>query len=135
MPYALQQDLADRFGEQELAQVADLIGSGEPDATAIDRALADADAEIDAALIGRYSLPISNVPLLLTRIACDLARESLYADHPTEEVTARAKRSRDLLAGLASGRMRLDVEAAPQQDSALGLVEIVSGRRKTPFVG
>lgn len=135
MAYATQADLSERFGEAELAQVADLIGNGEPDVTVIARALADADAEIDAALVGRYALPIAPVPVLLTRIACDLARESLYADAPTKEVTERAKRSRDLLAGIASGRMRLEIPGAPQEQSGLGLVEIVSGRRTSPFGG
>lgn len=135
MPYATQADMAERFGEAELAQVADLIGNGEPDATVIARALADADAEIDAALIGRYALPLATVPVLLTRIACDLARESLYADRPTEEITNRAKRVRELLKGIAQGLMRLDPASAPQEQSGLGLVEIVSGRRTSPFGG
>ena len=135
MAYATQDDLAERFGEAELAQVADMIGNGEADQTVVARALADADAEIDAALVGRYALPIATVPVLLTRIACDLARESLYADHPTEEVTNRAKRVRDLLKGIATGMMRLDLASAPQEQSGLGLVEIVSGRRTSPFGG
>lgn len=117
MAYATQADLVERFGEAELAQVADMIGAGEADATVIARALADADAEIDAALIGRYALPLATVPVLLTRVACDLARESLYADHPTEEVTNRAKRVRELLKGIAQGMMRLDVAAAPNEQS------------------
>lgn len=135
MAYATQADLVERFGEAELAQVADMIGAGEADATVIARALADADAEIDAALIGRYALPLATVPVLLTRIACDLARESLYADHPTEEITNRARRVRELLKGIAQGMMRLDVAAAPQEQSGLGLVEIVTGRRTSPFGG
>jgi phage gp36-like protein len=135
MAYATQADLIERFGEAELAQVADLIGNGEADATVIARALADADAEIDAALLGRYALPLATVPVLLTRIACDLARESLYADHPTKEITDRAERVRQLLKGIAAGKMRLDAAAAQQEQSGLGLVEMVSGRRTSPFGG
>lgn len=135
MPYATRQDLIDRFTESEIAQVADSDGSGEIDEVMLTRALVDADAEIDTALIGRYALPLATVPVLLTRIACDIARQQLYADHPPEEVTKRAERSRALLSGIASGKLRLDVAAAAQETSGLGLVEIVSGRRKTPFVG
>lgn len=135
MAYAALADLIGRFGETELGQVADTDGTGEIDRALVDRALADADAEIDAALIGRYTLPIAPVPELLTRIACDLARESLYADQPTKVVEDRAKRARELLAQIAKGVMRLGADAAPAEESGLGLVEIVSGRRTSPFTG
>lgn len=135
MAYATLADLIARFTEVELAQVADTDGTGEIDRALVDRALGDADAEIDAALVGRYTLPIAPVPELLTRIACDLARESLYADRPTEAVTARAKWARDTLAAIAAGRLRFDAAAAPAESSAQGLVEIVTGRRTSPFTG
>jgi len=135
MPYAMRQDLIERFTESEIAQVADSDGSGEIDEVMLTRSLTDADAEIDTALIGRYSLPLATVPVLLTRIACDIARELLYSDRPTKEVTERAKRSRALLLGIASGKLRIDAAPAAQEVSGLGLVEMVSGRRKTPFVG
>lgn len=135
MSYAAQADLVARFTLAELAQVADSDGSGEIDADLVARALADADAEIDAALIGRYALPISPVPDLLVRIACDLARESLHADQPTPVVAERAKRARDMLSQIARGIMRLDADPAPEAESGLGLVEILSGRRTSPFTG
>ena len=135
MSYATQQDLIDRFSEDELRQVADVTGAGDIDPVVVARALADADAEIDAALIGRYQLPLVNVPLLLTRIAADLARESLYTDKPPETVAERAKRARDLLLSIGRGTLRLDVLAAATENSTQGLVEIVTGRRTSPFVG
>lgn len=135
MAYATLADLIARFTEVELAQVADTDGSGEIDAAKVARALGDAGAEIDAALVGRYTLPMTPVPELLTRIACDLARESLYADNPTKTVEARAKSARDLLAAIAAGRMRFDAAAAATENSSQGLVEIVTGRRTSPFGG
>ena len=133
MAYAQLADLIARFTEVELAQVADTDGSGEIDAALVARALGDAGAEIDAALVGRYTLPMVPVPELLTRVACDLARESLYADRPTEAVSNRAKQSRDLLAAIAAGRLRFDAAAAPAAERREGLVEIVTGRRTSPF--
>ncbi|MBI2278192.1 MAG: DUF1320 domain-containing protein [Dechloromonas sp.] len=135
MPYATQQDLIERFREDELRQVADVDGSGDIDPAIVNRALEDAGAEIDAALLGRYLLPIAAVPKILTRIACDLARESLYTDQPTEVVTERAKQARALLSGIAKGTLRLDLPASPTEVSMSGLVEIVSGRTKSPFGG
>ncbi len=133
MAYAALADLIARFTEVELAQVADTDGSGEIDAALVARALGDAGAEIDAALVGRYTLPMVPVPELLTRIACDLARESLYADRPTDAVSNRAKQSRDLLSAIAAGKLRFDAAAAPAAESSEGLVEIVTGRRTSPF--
>lgn len=133
MAYAALADLVARFTETEIGQVADTDGSGEIDAALVDRALGDAGAEIDAALVGRYTLPMVPVPDLLVRVACDLARESLYADRPTEAVSNRAKQSRDLLAAIAAGRLRFDAAAAPAAESSEGLVEIVTGRTTSPF--
>ena len=133
MAYATLAELLSRFGD--VAQVADVDGTGEIDAEKVARALGDADAEIDAALVGRYALPMVPVPELLTRIACDLARESLYDDAPTDVVTDRAEKARALLVAVAAGKMRFEAAAAPTETSAQGLVEIVTGRRTSPFTG
>lgn len=135
MSYATLQDLIDRFTEAEMIQLTDTTKSGLVDMTPIDRALADADAEIDGALTGRYGLPLPSVPDLLVRIAADLARESLYVNRPTETVTERAKTARQLLQGIARGTTRLDVPAAEAANSMQGFVEMVSGRRSSPFGG
>lgn len=135
MAYAVLQNLIDRFGQTELDQVADTTNTGVLDVTRVDRALGDAAAEIDAALIGRYSLPLVTVPDMLERIACDLARESLYEDRPTETVKDRAERARAQLMAIASGKLGLDVPKAPVAESTSGLVEIVTGRRTSPFTG
>lgn len=135
MAYAVLADLIARFGEIEIAQVADTDGLGEIDPALVDRALGDADAEIDAALVGRYALPMVPLPELLVRVACDLARESLYTDAPPEVVSDRARRARELLAAIAAGRMRFDAASPAPDASVQGLVEIVAGRRTSPFGG
>lgn len=132
MTYATQQDLFDRFTQAEIDQLATLP-DGSPDAAKVPQALADADAEIDAALRGRYALPLATVPELLQRVACDLARESLHDDQPTKVVEERAKRARDLLLALARGTLRIEAAAPPVTESSAGLVEFVSGRRTSPF--
>lgn len=135
MTYATFDDLTDRFGETELAQVADMHGTGEAWQTTVDRALSDADAEINAAVIGRYALPIDPPQDILTRIACDLARESLYTDEPPKNVTDRAQVSRKLLEQIATGKLLLGANKVEAAASLSGLVEIVTGRRKSPFGG
>ena len=102
MTYATSQDLAARFGADE---ALDLAGTGE---ARIDAALADAAAEIDAALAAAYRLPLGDGPWpRLVAIACDLARARLYDDVSSAEVSARADRARATLARLAAGEEAL----------------------------
>jgi phage gp36-like protein len=131
MSYATLADLYARFGADEIDQVADTDGTGSPDMVLVGRAIADAGAEIDAALVGRYQLPMLPVPPLLQRIACDLVRESLYTDSPPDNVRERAKTARALLRSVATGQSRFEGAALAMTPTAdQGLVEIVTGRRK-----
>jgi phage gp36-like protein len=106
--YASQQDLVDRFGEQELIQLTDRGDppAGAVDATAVAHALADADAEIDSYL-GRYTLPLTVVPAALERIACDIARYRLYEDRATEQVRARYDDALRFLRAVGEGKLTL----------------------------
>jgi phage gp36-like protein len=133
--YATLTDLIDRFGEPELVDLADSTGDGTIDVEPVGRALADAAAEIDAAVTGRYALPIDPPQDILTRIACDLARESLYTDAPPDVVVERAKVARRLLEQISAGKLLLGAARVAAEASLSGLVEIVSGRRKSPFGG
>ncbi len=86
MTYAAQQDLVDRFGEQELIQLSDRANVGSIDAAVIGKALADADELIDSYIAARAALPLATVPARLVRVAGDVARYYLHADAPTEQV-------------------------------------------------
>ncbi len=133
MTYARLADLYARFGEDEINQLTDTDATGTPDPILVARALEDAAAEIDAALAGRYQLPMNPVPSLLTRIACDLARESLYTDAPPDVVKSRAATARQLLRSIASGQSRFDGAAPAPVSTDQNLVEIVTGRRENPW--
>ena len=111
MGYAVQADLVERFGTEEITDVSG-DGSGTLDSTRVTRALTDADAEIDASLAGRYTLPLAETPPLLKRLACDLARETLYLGPAPEHITERAKQARALLASIAAGKMRFEIPVA-----------------------
>lgn len=112
MPYATQQDLVDRFGETEVIQLSDRTGTaGAIDVAVVAAKLADADAEIDGYLAGRYSLPLVPVPLTLQRIACDIARYHLYDDRVTETVAARYAAAIKFLTAVSKGDIQLGVDA------------------------
>ena len=116
MTYATRPDLEARFGAEEASDLAGMQNEK------IDSALADAAAEIDAALAAAYRLPLEGGPWpRLVGIACDLARRALYDDVSPEEVTARAARAQQALARLAAGDEALLDDSgnpAPRRDRA-----------------
>lgn len=107
MPYATQQDLVDRFGTQELAQLTDPAAGTTINATTVARALADADAEVDTRLASHYTLPLASVPTVLVRVAADLARYFLWDARATEQVRNRYKDAIKLLDQVGSGALSL----------------------------
>ncbi|TCS70678.1 phage gp36-like protein [Sulfuritortus calidifontis] len=129
MAYATAAELATRYGEDELIQLTDRAGSGVMDTAVVQRALDDAEAEIDGYLASRYLLPLPTVPALLARIACDIARYRLWEDRASDEVRARYEDARRLLENLSSGRVSLGLPAGlPQeQQPAQSLAAAKSG--------
>lgn len=113
MTYATQADLTDRFGATELAQLTDREAGQVIDTAVLNRALADADAEIDSYLATRYALPLASTPVVLVRLAADMARYRLHDDRVTEAVRQRYQDAVSLLKRLASGEVLLDGAATP----------------------
>ncbi len=107
MAYATQQDLIDRFGAPELAQLTDAAAGVTINTTTVARALSDADAEIDTRLASRYALPLASVPTVLVRVAADLARYFLWDARATEQVRNRYKDAIKLLDQIGSGAVQL----------------------------
>lgn len=119
MTYASQTDLIDRFGEPELAQRTNRVDGLTIDTVVLGRALADADAEIDGYLATRYVLPLANAPVVLNRLACDIARYRLYDDGTPATVRQRYEDAVSLLKRLSSG----DVQLAGAQAAAVAGVD------------
>ena len=112
MTYATKQDLIDRFGETELAQLTDRASGAAIVDAVLDRALADADAEINSYISVNHVLPLSPVPANLVRVAGDVARYYLYEDRVTEQVKARYDDAIAFLKNVASGKASLGVDSA-----------------------
>ena len=107
MTYAAQSDLSDRFSAAELAQLTDRVNGTVIDTTVLGRALSDADAEIDSYLATRYALPLVSTPVVLVRMAADIARYRLYDDGVTTAVRQRYEDAVSLLKRIASGDVQL----------------------------
>jgi phage gp36-like protein len=138
MTYATATDLLTRFDAEEIVQRCareiprlvsdemlrtaaaggDLGGYSEEEqaatARALDKlrhALEDARATVDGYLAGRYQLPLSPLPPVLVRIACELARYYLYDDQLTEPVKQRFEANVRFLRDVASGVLQLGADS------------------------
>ena len=113
--YAKAQDILDRYAHVGLL-LSGLTEEGEPDTAPLERALIEAGSEIDAALRGRYALPVPEeaVPPILRRIAVDIAVDAIPRDggEYADLFERRAKIARQLLADIAAGKTRLDLPEA-----------------------
>jgi phage gp36-like protein len=131
--YTTPQALIDAFGEAELIELTD---RADPRANDVDLAIAQgacdrAAAEIDAALAGRYSLPLAAIPELLKYLALDLARYYLHEREPSPLVKARFDSARETLRELGSGRKSLgsDAVGAAVRPPPLNLAEFAQGAK------
>lgn len=157
MSYATATDLITRFDADEIAQRADrllprLVSGALLKAVAtnadlsayttdevaqagvamirVQRALDDARDTINTSISARYTLPITPVPAVLERLACDLARYYLYDDNATDLVKARHDAAIKLLAEVRDGKAQLGADAlSGQQPPSSAGVELVSGDR------
>ena len=123
MPYATQQQLADRYGARELVQVTDKAQppTGAVNTATVDRALADADSEIDSRLGLRYAVPLTAPPAIVLDVACRIARYKLHEDRATEKVRNDYQDAIKFLDSVAAGRAILPGVTVPQGDSAEGV--------------
>jgi phage gp36-like protein len=73
-------------------------------------ALNDASAEIDGYLEGRFALPLTDSPAILTRLACDIAMYRLQSLRPLHDLADARTRYEDavgFLRRIASGEVNL----------------------------
>jgi phage gp36-like protein len=134
MVYASADDMIARYPNRDLVQLTNEDPTQtEIDTTVIDQALADASAEIDGYLDGRFALPLTDEPPVLTRLACDVAMYRLQSLRPLHDMADARKRYDDAIGFLlrvARGEVTLGLTANNLEPSD-GKDEIVicDGRR------
>jgi len=132
MPYATQTDLVERFGSRQLIELTDrtTMPPSTIDATVVSRALADADAEIDASVGKVAALPLASPPAILKRIACDLTHWFLWGSRAEKDTAVRlaCEDARRTLADIASGRISLDAAGVAGPAPASGGARLSSGQ-------
>ena len=131
MSYATAQDVINRYPNRDLVQLT----NEDPAATTINvtpitQALSDASAEIDGYIEGRFSLPLTDPPAVLTRLATDIAMYRMQTLRPLHDLEDARKRYEDAVAMLgkvASGELTLGLAADGQEPPIAGAVETVNG--------
>lgn len=105
--------------------------------TVIDQALADASAEIDGYLDGRFALPLNDPPVVLNRLACDVAMYRLQALRPIHDMTDARQRYDDavqLLVRLARGEVTLGLTADNLEPAeGLNVIQVEEGCGGAPI--
>ncbi|MGB0060226.1 gp436 family protein [Candidatus Binatus sp.] len=131
MSYATAQDMINRYPNRDLVQLT----NEDPTATTINdtpitQALADASAEIDGYLDGRFTLPLTDPPAVLNRLTTDIAMyrmQSLRPLHDLEDARQRYEDAVAMLAKVAAGDLTLGLSADNQEPPLAGSVETVQG--------
>lgn len=124
MPYIVIDDMITKYGEEELIILSDksVPPTGSYDSETIENAISDAQAEIDAYLSSRYALPLNEVPGILKRLACEIARYHLFGSALTEEAEKKYANAIKFLEKVSSGKASLGINeitgAAPTSESS-----------------
>ena len=130
MVYASPSDMIARYPSRDLVQ----LSNEDPTQTTVNtavlqQALTDASAEIDGYLEGRFTLPLSDPPAVLNRLACDIAMYRLQSLRPLHDLVDARTRYEDavaLLTRVARGELTLGLAAdniAPTQNAGSIVVE------------
>jgi phage gp36-like protein len=123
--------MINRYPNRDLVQLT----NEDPAATTVNAApitlaLADASAEIDGYIEARFTLPLSDAPAVLNRLATDIAMYRLQTLRPLHDLQDARQRYEDavaMLAKVASGALTLGIAADGQEPQVAGAVETVQG--------
>lgn len=131
MGYCTLQNLVADFGELELIRLSDRArpATGAIVTSVVEKAIADADAEINMYLEGRGLLPLPSVPETLRRIASDITRYYLYQNPAVDSpVGVRYKQRVRQLELVAAGKLSLGLNSAGEVLEPDESVVFVPGR-------
>jgi phage gp36-like protein len=123
MSYAAPQDMINRYPNRDLVQLT----NEDPTVTTINttvlqQMLDDASAEIDGYLSGRFALPLTDVPQVLNRLACDIAMYRLQSLRPIHDLADARLRYDDataMLTQVANGELALGL-GSDGNETAIG---------------
>lgn len=117
MAYCTQNDILDQISETELIELTDDSDTGVIDTDIVDRAVDDADSEIDGYCNVRYTVPFSaengGVPNLIRKFSVDIAIYNLFARRHRVELDRKERYDNavDYLKDVSKGVATLGTDA------------------------
>lgn len=126
MLYASQDSLIKRYGLNALLGLA-RADDGNLNETKVVEALEDASYTIDSYLAGRYTLPLKNVPAVLERHCCYIARYFLEKNYATEQARRDYEDTIKFLEKVANGVVSLGLSEAEEVPESNNSATIESG--------
>ena len=131
MSYATVLDMINRYPNRDLVQLTNEDPTATTiNATPITQALADASAEIDGYIEGRFTLPLTDPPAVLSRLTTDIAMYRMQSLRPLHDLEDARKRYEDAVATLikvAAGNLTLGLSADGQEPPTAEMEEKVLG--------
>lgn len=115
MAYCTQSDIEEKIELAELIAITDEDDTGLVDTDKVVRAIADADAEIDAYCGKRYKVPMEPVPAMLRKVSVAISIYNLFQGHSgaPEDREQDYKNAIAFLDRLAAGKVSLGVQPPP----------------------
>lgn len=111
MTYSTLEHLTQRFGAAMLIGLTDRAepATGLLDEAVVARALADVDAIVDGYIGGRYVLPLTEVPPLISDIARSIAIWKLHPYKPDDKIAEDYRDALRSLRDISDGKITLNV--------------------------
>lgn len=125
-------DFVARFGLPEVIRMTDGAGDGRIDRDMLVAELVNAQAVVDGYVGARYTVPLSEAPLLVRKWVGDLARAALYPGGAPEGVADQAKAAIKMLERVQSGAMPLQLAVSAPEAPSDNPVLIAPGNRIYP---
>jgi len=121
MAYSTLSDIQEQLSDDKLVDLTqDDPAISSIDTSKVDRAIADADEEIESYCAKKYAIPFSTTPDLVRKLSVDIAVYNLYArrgDAPDFR-KERYKNAVKLLEKISTGMVTLGVTPAPSENSS-----------------
>lgn len=120
MPYCTQADILEQLDEDLLVQCTDDADAGAVDTSVVDRAIVDADAEIDSYCGSRYGVPFETVPAIIRKLSVDISIYHLFVRRLSvpEDRKERYNNAVRMLRGVSRGIVSLGAEAPSTDDDS-----------------
>ena len=133
MAYCTLDDLQEKVSEDVLIELTDDEDAGSIDTSRTDRAISDAESEIDAYCAGRYKVPLDPVPGIIRKFCVDIAVYNLFQRRSgaTDERQRDYKNAIAFMQNVAAGKASLGQQPEPEApEESTGQASIVGSRVK-----